>query len=83
MLPVFLLDSLSEASPRYRSLALCLPVYRMGIGWEVGEKGKETGASAEVLGLYETFTHLFSHDHGNMESPVINRVPNGQWLNQR
>lgn len=49
-----------------------------------GQEGsyRETSASAEVLGSSEHFTHLFSHDHGNLESPVISEISSGQWLNQ-
>lgn len=45
-------------------------------------KGGRKPVPAEVSRPSEHFTHLFSGDHGNMESPVINRVPNDQWLNQ-
>ena len=51
----------------------------VGGSWE---KWGRKPASAEVSRLSEHFTHLFTCDHGNMESLVINRVPNDQWLNQ-
>lgn len=72
---------------RTHALDLCLHVY--GVGIRVGNERKgqegsnmETGAQAEVLRLAEHFVHLHSHDHGNLESPVLSEVLSGQWLSQ-
>ena len=45
-----------------------------GIGGSWEKRGRKP-APAETSRPSEQFTHLFSRDHENMESPVINRLP--------